>query len=86
MSRILIKRKVKDGKNIEFHYVNTNNEKVPYKVTIETIVKYINDKTFEFHTKDEDSSLVIVEVVSDYIKSPSNDGKSDNVDSLPTYY
>jgi len=84
MSRILIKRKEKDGKNVEFHYENSEDGKV-YSVTIENIVKYINNKTYVFHTKDKDGTLVLVNVVSDYIKSPSNDGKSDNVDSLPTY-
>jgi hypothetical protein len=84
MSRTLIKRKEKDGKNIEFHYKKDNDE-ATYKVTVEQIIKYINNKTFYFFTKDEDGSLVLVEVVSDYVKSPSNNGKSDNIDNLPKY-
>lgn len=84
MNRTLIKRKEKDGKNVEFHYKKDGDE-TTYKVTIENIVKYITNKTFEFFTKDEDGSLVLVTVVSDYVKSPSNDGKSDNIDNLPKY-
>lgn len=96
--KILVRRKVKDGKNIEFEVKETETTPLRIKLGIESIskkttielVKNINDGA-SYYTKDNESNLCIVKVkggtenVPNYLSSMSNDGKSDNIDSLPTY-
>jgi hypothetical protein len=84
MKYILTKRKEVNNKNTAFIYTK-ENETVTYSATTPTIISWIKTNVKTFETKDVDGSYTKVKVVEDFLKSPSNNGTTDNIDSLPKY-
>lgn len=95
---VLKKRKEKEGVNIEYQFTeHLVKEGAPtlYGTKIETIsideiIKQIEVDKKDYYTQDLDGkySLVVVkggDKVEKYLSSIANDGKTDNIDKLPTY-
>lgn len=88
IKHVLVGRKDEKGVNVEFRYRRIVDGTITdgiIRATVKTIISMIEDKKWEFFTKDKDNNLVLVKVKNGYLTSTSNDGKEDNVDSLKTY-
>ncbi len=97
--KVLVKRKEENGKNIEFRYQlkkqyeDTSStivfSQTFYPISLKNIIAAIKQGE-KFYTKDSNGmdSLAVVEggdQIEEYISSLSNDGKTDNINNLPTY-
>lgn len=88
--RRLKKRKVLDGKNIEFKVErkikNMFNEQTDTIIeSLARIIKNIESDDYIYYVGDSNN---VVEVINDepkYLRSQLNESKDDNIDSLPTY-
>ena len=98
MKNIITSRKVAKEVNVEFKGVFKGNlfDKIvmylfgipkDFTVTREELVRVITNGV-DYHTQNADGSLTKIEVVNykkKYLRSVSNNGSTDNLDSLPIY-
>ena len=82
--RILKERKEENDKNTEFKVERiTGKGKEIITESVDNIITNIESGVYKYYI--DDSKIEIIDDKPKYLRSSSNDNKSDNIDNLPKY-